>query len=215
MEPYKTPLRIVVHADPKPQGSHDAVPIWKGGPCPVCKQKRFIRSAVIPRKTIALKQWRDAVTAAAKLEMELAGLAPITGPVVVSMTFSIARFAVHYRTGKFAHLLKPAAPCWHCQDPDLSKLARSTEDALTDAGVWADDNQVTEYARLAKAWTLEAFHPAAQAPVLPANAAPWTLAGITDADVMAVPGVVIRVTRPMGWTPLVAAEALPLEVPSD
>jgi hypothetical protein len=37
--------------------------------------------------------------------------------------------------------------------PDLSKLVRSTEDACTDAGLWADDGRVAEYARVAKVWT--------------------------------------------------------------
>lgn len=34
--------------------------------------------------------------------------------------------------------------------PDLSKLLRSTEDALTSAGFWKDDARVVEYARAAK-----------------------------------------------------------------
>ena len=34
--------------------------------------------------------------------------------------------------------------------PDLSKLARSTEDALSDAGLIADDARIVEYERLAK-----------------------------------------------------------------
>jgi len=34
--------------------------------------------------------------------------------------------------------------------PDVSKLARSTEDALTAAGIWKDDARVVEYTRLAK-----------------------------------------------------------------
>ena len=33
---------------------------------------------------------------------------------------------------------------WPCRMPDLSKLIRSTEDALTDAGVWTDDARVVE-----------------------------------------------------------------------
>ena len=37
-------------------------------------------------------------------------------------------------------------------NPDLSKLLRSTEDALTDAGLWADDARVVEYERLAKVY---------------------------------------------------------------
>jgi crossover junction endodeoxyribonuclease RusA len=39
---------------------------------------------------------------------------------------------------------------WPMRTPDLSKLARSTEDALTDAGIWRDDARVVEYGLLAK-----------------------------------------------------------------
>ena len=39
---------------------------------------------------------------------------------------------------------------WPMRTPDLSKLARSTEDALTDAGIWKDDARVVEYGLLAK-----------------------------------------------------------------
>lgn len=212
-EPYRLPLRIIVKARPAPQGSHKGIPIWAGKPCGACRQRKLIRVAVLPEPTTRLKEWRKAVTAAATAEMTRADVPPITGPVAVSMTFSIGRFANQYRTGKFAHLLRDDAPCWHCQDPDLSKLARATEDALTDGKVWVDDNQVVEYARLAKAWTLDAFHPGAQAPPLPVLIPPWTLAGVTDADVMAEPGCVIRVTRPQSWMPARAAEPLPLEVP--
>ena len=34
--------------------------------------------------------------------------------------------------------------------PDLSKLARSTEDAISDSGLWPDDARVVEYISLAK-----------------------------------------------------------------
>ena len=53
----------------------------------------------------------------------------------------------------------------------MSKLARSTEDALTDAGLWRDDSRVVEYTRLAKVWANE------------------------DRDALGVPGAVIRVWR--------------------
>ena len=39
--------------------------------------------------------------------------------------------------------------------PDLSKLARSTEDALTAAGIWTDDARVVEYGLLAKRYPNE------------------------------------------------------------
>ena len=54
-----------------------------------------------------------------------------------------------------AALPKPAsAPkkrrTWPDKYPDVSKLARSTEDALSDAGMWADDARVVEYTRVAE-----------------------------------------------------------------
>jgi Holliday junction resolvase RusA-like endonuclease len=44
---------------------------------------------------------------------------------------------------------------WPNRTPDVSKLARSTEDALTTAGIWADDARVVEYTRLAKVFPRE------------------------------------------------------------
>lgn len=43
---------------------------------------------------------------------------------------------------------------WPMRMPDLSKLCRSTEDALTKL-VWADDARVVEYRRLAKVYPCE------------------------------------------------------------
>jgi Holliday junction resolvase RusA-like endonuclease len=40
-------------------------------------------------------------------------------------------------------------------DPDVSKLARSTEDALQAAGVLKDDNLIVDYLRLAKVYCSE------------------------------------------------------------
>jgi hypothetical protein len=39
--------------------------------------------------------------------------------------------------------------------PDLSKLARATEDALVDAGLLRDDARIVEYLRLAKVFPNE------------------------------------------------------------
>jgi crossover junction endodeoxyribonuclease RusA len=81
-----------------------------------------------------LPQWRYAVTAAA------AGLPPlIDGPVAMHIVFTV---------------LRPARPKWSgpATRPDLDKLARAVLDGITDAGLWADDGRVTEFARLAKVW---------------------------------------------------------------
>jgi hypothetical protein len=47
---------------------------------------------------------------------------------------------------------KRARPCTY---PDLSKLCRATEDAITSSGLWRDDSLVVEYTRLAKVFCNE------------------------------------------------------------
>jgi Holliday junction resolvase RusA-like endonuclease len=69
---------------------------------------------------------------------------PMAGAVLLHVTFTFARPRSHYRAGKSAHLLKPGVPARPAGPPDLSKLVRAVEDALTDAGVWKDDAQVTD-----------------------------------------------------------------------
>lgn len=60
------------------------------------------------------------------------------GPLEVDVIFTMTRPKSHYRTGKFAHELKPDAPHYHTSKPDGSKLFRATEDALTGV-IWVDD----------------------------------------------------------------------------
>lgn len=71
--------------------------------------------------------------------MESAGIgrALITGPVTLRVTFVRPRPAGHYgRTG-----LRPSAPAHPTVRPDLTKMLRALEDALTGV-VWRDDAQV-------------------------------------------------------------------------
>lgn len=62
----------------------------------------------------------------------------LVGPVEVEMSFIRTRPKCHYRTGKNSHLLKSDAPDFPTVKPDVLKLARSTEDALTGV-IWHDD----------------------------------------------------------------------------
>lgn len=65
----------------------------------------------------------------------------LTGPIRLSMTFIMPRPKNHYGTGRNAGVLKSTAPCWHTNQPDRTKLMRSTEDALKGI-IWKDDSQV-------------------------------------------------------------------------
>lgn len=118
-------LTIVVNGIPAPQGS-----------------KRHVGRGVMVESSKRVKPWRDAVRSDAVKAMTTAGIERLDGPIVAEMAFYFARPRSHFRTGRNAHLLRDGAPVAPATVPDLSKLVRSTEDALTDAGVWADDSRV-------------------------------------------------------------------------
>lgn len=72
---------------------------------------------------------------------------PITGPVALTLIFSMPRPKSHFGTGKNAEKLKEASPQYHTKKPDLTKLLRAVEDALTGI-MWKDDSQVCEFSCL-------------------------------------------------------------------
>ncbi|ASU86193.1 RusA family crossover junction endodeoxyribonuclease [Nocardiopsis gilva YIM 90087] len=122
-----------------------------------------------------VRPWRQDVRAAAEDALRLEDdphAFPLNGPLSVDMVFSVERPKSHFGTGRNAGVLKRSAPPYPASMPDLSKLLRSTEDALTSAGVWRDDARVVECGRLAKVYTASG-----------------------DPDSLQVPGAVIRVRR--------------------
>ena len=119
-------VEIIVYGTPGPQGS-----------------KRHVGGGRMIEHSQLVKPWRESVVWAAREAM--AGRPPIKGPVVVSMVFTL-------RKPSSAPKKRWSAPSTR---PDLSKLARSTEDAMTTAGVYKDDGQIIEYSRLAKVYPLE------------------------------------------------------------
>jgi len=120
-----TSLFLTVAGLPAPQGS-----------------KRHVGRGVMVESSKKVKPWRDAVRGEAAAAMLAQGLARFDGPLQLIVTFYFPRPASHYGTGRNAGVLKASAPAAPAVMPDLSKLVRSTEDALTDAGVWADDSRV-------------------------------------------------------------------------
>lgn len=119
-------MKIVVYGTPAPQGSKKFVGLAKSG------------RGIMVESSKKVKPWRqDVKDAALKVRN---GAAPIDGPVIVRMVFTLPKPASAPKRRRTYAMRKP----------DLSKLARSTEDALTDAGVLADDARIVEYERLAK-----------------------------------------------------------------
>jgi crossover junction endodeoxyribonuclease RusA len=87
--------------------------------------------------------WREAIRHAAALAAEERRWVTMPDqPVMLALTFTLARPRSHYGTGRNADVLKPSAPGYPIGTPDLDKLCRATLDALTDSGVIHDDARV-------------------------------------------------------------------------
>jgi len=119
--------------------------------------KRHVGNGRLIESSKKVKPWRASVEAAARTAAHLTGWPTATGPVRVRVRFRIARPAAHYRTGRNAHLLRAGAPAFPVQHQhgDVDKLQRSTFDALTAAGVIADDKLVVSVDAW-KVWASEA-----------------------------------------------------------
>ena len=106
------PIVIVVRGyDPKPQGS-----------------KTYVGNGQMIESCRDVKHWRELVTAAALQRKRK----PISGNIAMTAEYIISRPKGHFGTGRNAGTLKPSAPAyWVGVKPDLSKIQRSTEDALT------------------------------------------------------------------------------------
>ena len=90
------------------------------------------------------KSWKNEVATAAQRAIDGLLHEPfelIRGPVELSLDFSFVRPSSHYGTGRNAGKLKASAPKYHLQKPDVLKLTRAVEDALTKI-VWYDDCQI-------------------------------------------------------------------------
>lgn len=122
-------VSLIVYGTPGPQGS-----------------KRHVGGGRMIESSAKVKPWRQDVKAAAEDLLERCGGSfehgPFDGPLRVRMVFTLAK--------------PKSAPkrrrTWPQTKPDLSKLLRSTEDALTDAGLWRDDSLVVDYGRAAKVY---------------------------------------------------------------
>jgi Holliday junction resolvase RusA-like endonuclease len=137
-------IEFTVTGTPAPQGSKSFKGMING-------------HAVMAESSKKVKPWRMDVKHAAEAVREAHGIQ--RGALRVSMVFTLAKPASAPKTRK----------TWPDRMPDLSKLVRSTEDAISDAGLWEDDARVVEYSRLAKVFPGE------------------------DRDALSVPGVRVRI----------------------
>lgn len=129
-------VRVVAYGIPAPQGSK----AFKG-------VNPNTGRGVLVESSKAVKPWREAVESAARQVIATMSRAerrslPLDGPLIGRLVLTMPKPARAPKT-------RVTYPDVY---PDLSKLLRSTEDALTTAGLWADDARVVTYDRLSKVY---------------------------------------------------------------
>jgi Holliday junction resolvase RusA-like endonuclease len=127
-------VKLIVYGSPAPQGSKKLVGTYTD------KQGRV--RGMMAEASAKVKPWRQDVKSAAEAHRLLNGVARLDGPILARMVFTMPK-------PKSAPKRRRTFPA---TKPDLSKLIRSTEDALTDSGLIADDARIVEYSRAAKVY---------------------------------------------------------------
>lgn len=87
------------------------------------------------------KPWMDSVKWFAM--KEVGKMCLLEGPVYLCIKFIMTRPQGHYGTGRNTGRLKESAPIYPTVQPDLHKMVRAVEDALTGI-IWKDDKQVVK-----------------------------------------------------------------------
>lgn len=87
------------------------------------------------------KEWREKVALAFKKEHPAFKKYPKHVPIILDVIFLLPRPRCHFGKGKNKNKLKKTAPTYPTVVPDLTKLVRSTEDALTGLA-WHDDASI-------------------------------------------------------------------------
>lgn len=121
---------IHVFGTPKPGGSKRAF---------IVRTKTGQQRAVITDACKGNKDWRSAVREAAIQAMD--GRPLLDGPLTMEIEFHVLRPKGDFKSGDRSRELTKKARSYPTVKPDVTKLVRSTEDALTGI-VWVDDCQI-------------------------------------------------------------------------
>lgn len=82
--------------------------------------------------------WKAQIAVAAKPFLPAE---PLDGPIALRVTFNLPRPKAHLKKDGS---VKDGAPLWHTSRPDLDNYVKAVCDALTQIGMWRDDNQVAD-----------------------------------------------------------------------
>lgn len=124
---------------------HQLVVLVYGTPAPQGSKRHVGNGVMVESNQHSLRTWREDVKLAALRALEeTPGWERDYAQVAAHIVFTLPRPKGHFRSGKFAHLLRDNAPRLHGTKPDLDKLLRSTWDALGTAGAYADDSRIAQ-----------------------------------------------------------------------
>lgn len=133
-------IKITGHK-PEPAGSKKAFTIRRKG---TAGNKRSDFRSVVVDANDKSRSWKDEVSMYATGELCLSQIRePLKCPLHLTLNFTLERPKSHWRTGKNSHLLRYNSPEYPTSKPDVLKLARAVEDALTFI-VYADDAQIVQ-----------------------------------------------------------------------
>jgi len=148
--------RVVVYGDTPTQGSKKTAPVYAPGDLKRYGRKYAtpIRHQIVDEHADRLKRFRARVKAACFGVVRPADMIPRPHPVAMTTTVWLPRPKSHYlKSGD----IRPGALGWPTTKPDLSKLARAIEDALTNI-LYKDDSQVVVHNQ-AKLYVDRGDHP--------------------------------------------------------
>jgi Holliday junction resolvase RusA-like endonuclease len=145
-------LRFTVLGRGQQRGSKIPQAIYRNGK-PLVKNGRAVVVARDSNDSKSLTYMQEVRTCAA-VAMEQQSFKVMTRPIELSLIFWFKRPQSHYGSGANANVVKSSSPKHHAQSPDLAKLVRCLEDALTGIA-WQDDKQVFRYKLIERRWTTE------------------------------------------------------------
>jgi len=125
------PIEFLVLGKARPAGSKRALPV---------KLKSGETKTIVVDANKHSKPWKQQVAQTARCMYH----GPLLDePVALALIFVVPRPKSHFRTGKNSHLLRESAPDRPTVKPDLLKLARGVEDALTGI-IYRDDALIVD-----------------------------------------------------------------------
>lgn len=122
----KEPITFFVDGEPKPAGSKRGFFIPK------------LKRVVITDACKGSKDWKTDVRLEAKRHFSDK---PLECPIALTLNFFVVRPKSHRKGGDLQRPLKDNAPRVPVTRPDVLKLTRAVEDALTGI-IWVDDSQI-------------------------------------------------------------------------